>query len=290
VVEVTFTNSGGSVQVSSATSSIKLQSSASASPASHSSSGLSSGARAGVIAGSVVGGVAILALILAACLLVRRKRKNDLNDKDQIRWPELAATAEDRAALYPETTHRTGRAGVGEDGDMEQIDGASAYSSAAGAGVAGVGAGALAGRYPSQSSNSRQPTLPQIAPSIYDSENGYGQGAVYPPSQSHYASTQGHAQGNYLGAGPASIDYYARQNQTPSPPRNFGDESSTGHDGPVSTGHHQAAEPQYAPDEPQADGRSSPQPMQVGGAFGSGYDESDGGKRWRLSVVNDDRE
>lgn len=256
-----------------------------------------------MIAGSVVGGVALLALILAACLLVRRKRRNQLNDKDQIRWPELAATAEDRAALYPETTHRTGRAGVGEDGDMEQIEGASAYSG--GAGVAGVGAGALAGRYPSQSSNGRQPTLPQIAPSIYDSDNGYGQGAIYPPSQSHYASTnQSHGQnpaangaGGFLGAGPASIDYYARQNQTPSPPRPYGDESSTGHEG-VSAGAagigaggaggaHQGTDP-YAHEEPVADGRSSPQPMQVGGAFGSGYDESDGGKRWRLSVVNDD--
>lgn len=237
----------------------------------------------------------MIALLIAACLLIRRKRRNDLDAKDQIRWPELAATAEDRAALYPETTHRTGRAGVGEDGDMEQLDGASVYGGAAGAGMAGLGA-AGAPRYGSQAgSHGRQPTLPQIAPSIYSEDGGqgaYGQ-SVY-SGQSHAPTYMTHGTNNAgLGAaagaapGPASIDYYARHNQTPSPPRTYAEGSSSGHDGAGMAG---VGSDPYAQEhhQPEIERAASPTPMQVGGAFGQGYDESEGGKRWRLSVVNDD--
>ncbi|KAL8292606.1 hypothetical protein RQP46_001218 [Phenoliferia psychrophenolica] len=247
------------------------------------STGLSSGARSGIIAGSVVGGVALLTLFLVGCLAIRRRRRHNRDAANNIRWPEIAANPEDRAALYPEQTHATGRAGIGGD-DMEEV-------AAMGAGGAGIGAGA-AGRWNSQSTGGRQPTLPQVPPSIYSEDfsaqqtsNGHYAGAGTPYSGNSYTNYSGAGSSAQLhqplAPGPASIDYHR---QTPSPPRNYPGPAS-------SSGHGEMSGPLPLPGEAEHEeiGRpSSPTPMQVGGAFGDGYDETNGGRGWRLSVVNDD--
>lgn len=232
--------------------------------------------------------------------MVARRRKKE-KDTDGIKWPDIA----DQAALYPEQTHATGRAGFGVDDD-EMGEAGRHY----GAGAAGIGAGAyLAGRYNStSSSHGPQPTLPAVPPSIYSSEDSpYHSGSTpYSPPQSSYG---GNGTGNYSGGtsahshaplapGPASIQYsraagvgagaaglaaggYDRN--SPSPPRSgptasSSDDHSGGGGLPL---------PGSAMGHEEIDRPSSPTPVQVG-AFGPGYDESDGGKRWRLSVVNDD--
>lgn len=184
-----------------------------ASSDSSSSSGLSSGARAGVIAGSVVGGIAaaaLLAVLIVAC--VRRTRRKQ-SERDQIKWPEVVASAEDRAALYPQSVNPTGRAGVGPD--MEEIDGGGANGHGsgafgAGAGAAGVGAAGAVSR--SYSTQSRQPTLPSIPQSVLDSgpgsssdggHGGGGGGAYYPTFGSAYSDGFGNAYGDSYAAGAA---------------------------------------------------------------------------------------
>ena len=234
-----------------------------------------------------MGGVAILAILLVACLAIRRKRRNRIDAQNNIRWPEIAANPEDRAALYPEQTHATGRAGIGGD-DMEEV-------AAMGAGtLAGVGAGA-AGRWNLQSTGGRrEPTLPNIPPSVYSEDLQYSG----PPSTGHYTSPSpysGNSHNNYSGTGsaqshqplqpgPASIDYHR---QTPSPPRGYptqGPASSSGH-GDVAGA---LPLPGSEMDNEEIPRPLSPTPMQVGTAFGDGYDETNGGRGWRLSVVNDD--
>lgn len=227
-----------------------------------------------------MGGLALAALFLLVCLGMRRKRRKNLDRQENIKWPEIAASAEDRAALYPEQTHATGRAGIGGD-DMEEVAAPAMMAGAAGVGAAYAGAG----RYNSPSTNGRQPTLPSIPPSAY-SESAYGgmsqyssapassYGGTYPSGPT---STQSHTP---LAPGPASIDY---QRSSPSPPRAYvSGGSSNGHgDAPGALplpgselGQEEVARP------------SSPTPLQVG-PFGNGYDESGTGG-WRLSVVNDD--
>ncbi|KAI5479622.1 hypothetical protein MNV49_003132 [Pseudohyphozyma bogoriensis] len=261
-----------------------------------SSGGLSSGAKAGVIAGSTVGGVAILAFLLVACIFFRRKRKNQKLAKENIIWPALVQNDGDRAALYPEQTHATGKAGVGED--MEEV----------GAGMGGAG---LAGRWNSQSSNGRNPTLPSIPPSVY-SDSPYTSGAPashyghspYSPPQSSYAgysggSQQSHSTGAPLnpnvagigagvGAAGGGIDYHR---STPSPPMHHGQGgsggSSSGHGHDLGSGNSPLPLPGSEMDHEEIGRPVSPTPMQVGGGpFGPGYDESGG--KWRLSVVNND--
>jgi hypothetical protein len=231
------------------------------------------------------------------CLVAKRRKRRA--EDDAIRWPEIASSAEDRAALYPEQVHQTGRAGIGGD-EMEEIGGGGGHGGAGmlGAGVAGMGAAAYAGngRWASQSSG-RQPTLPAVPPSIYSSEGDHsypsGGNASTPYTQSsggytgysNQGSTQSHAP---LAPGPASIEYQraaAAERNTPSPPR-FGGGSSNGHDVPAGSG----ALPLPGTDvgHEEIERPASPTDMQVGGAYGHGYDEGDGGKRWRLSVVNDD--
>lgn len=273
-------------------------SSLASSGADSSSSGtsLSSGARAGIIAGSTIGGVLAIAAVVMLCLVAKRRKRRA--EDDAIRWPEIASSAEDRAALYPEQVHQTGRAGIGGD-EMEEVGGGGGHGAAGmlGAGAAGVGAAAYGGngRWASQSSG-RQPTLPAVPPSIYSSEGDhsypYGAGSASTPytqssaytGYSNQGSTQSHAP---LAPGPASIEYQraAAERNTPSPPR-VGGGSSNGHDAPAGSG----ALPLPGTDlgHEEIERPASPTDMQVGGAFGHGYDEADGGKRWRLSVVNDD--
>lgn len=295
------------------------------------SSGLSSGARAGIIAGSVVGGVLALAAIIILCLVAKR-RKNRAAADDGIRWPEIASSAEDRAALYPEQVRQTGKAGIGGD-EMEEIGnghyggsggGGPGAAGMLGAGAAGLGAGAFAGRrFNSTSSAGRQPTLPTVPPSIYSDQTeyygngtsnayGYNTPSAYGGSTpSPFAgSTQSHAP---LAPGPASIEYQramsgaglgagagavagagagAFERDSPSPPHVGA--SSVGHGSyensqsahPVGSGALPLPGEAMGPDELERP--RSPTEMQVGGAYGHGYDESDGGRRWRLSVVNDD--
>ncbi|GAA5982077.1 hypothetical protein JCM10908_004728 [Rhodotorula pacifica] len=305
----TFTSS-----LSPITSAETLSSSQTALPAS-SGSGLSTGAIAGIAVGSAVGGIIALSLLGWLCLGAARRRR-DKRDADNILWPATG----DSSALYPEPVHNTGRAGfgVGDDGDEMDEGAAAAYgkpsmsevgAGAAGVGAAAVGAGAL-GRYGSQ----REPQLPNVPPAVYASDYGhdsYGADAYYggdasppegasaytgysnqtPSQHSHSALAPGMAGVAYGGAAGAAAGGYERQ--TPSPPRfgTAGGASADGHmsayDGESQGGH--LPFPGEAGGEFESPERSlSPRPMQVGDTFGQGYDETEGGKRWRLSVVNDD--
>ncbi|GAA5901439.1 hypothetical protein JCM6882_006278 [Rhodosporidiobolus microsporus] len=264
---------------------------------SSSSGGLSTGAKIGIGVGAGVGGALVLAVLAFACLGLGRRKKN----KDEaIVWPAIA----DSAALYPEPVHNT-RAGfgVGDDEDEgDQHSGGTGPSMAeAGAGAAGVGAAGMLGRgYGSQSNHGHhnQPTLPQFPASVYAADqpyNGYyGAGgdnlaqegsSAYTGYSTATPSQQSHAP---LAPGPASVGYGRSQDRhSPSPPRTTAGSGSA--DGHTQEGGNHLPFP-GEPDEELADaGRPiSPTPMQVGDTFGSGYDESEGGRRWRLSVVNDD--
>ncbi|GAA6002534.1 hypothetical protein JCM10207_001167 [Rhodosporidiobolus poonsookiae] len=255
------------------------------------SGGLSSGAKIGIGVGAGVGGAIVLAILAFACLGLGRKRKNK---DDAIVWPAIA----DSSALYPEPVHNTGRAGfgVGDDGDeLEPMpSGEHGHGMAeVGAGAAGVGAAGMLGRYGSMSSHgqSTQPTLPQFPPSVYADQQAYGgyYGSDGPEGASNYTgySTTTPSQHSHapLAPGPASIGYgRSQERHSPSPPRTTaGSASNDGH------GYEGGGAHMPFPGEPEEElpGRPvSPTPMQVGDTFGSGYDESDGGRRWRLSVVN----
>lgn len=246
-----------------------------ASAVNNTSSGLSSGARTGIIVGSVLGALAVLALTVVLCMACRRKRRNDLDRADNIRWPEVAASAEDRAALYPESTRPTGRSGLGSE--MEEAE----TGAVLGAGAAGLGA--YAARNYSQSS--RQPTLPQIAPSVYQDDytsqaSHYNDSASYGPS-----SNNSHVP---LAPGPASIEYHNRN--SPSPPRAFNrSASSNGQLLPdASQGNlptpGESSEEGHSSEEiaPAADIVRSGSPTDLH-AFGQGYND-----QTRLSIVNRD--
>ncbi|GAA5835547.1 hypothetical protein JCM11251_002960 [Rhodosporidiobolus azoricus] len=263
-----------------------------------SSGGLSTGAKIGIGVGAGVGGALVLAFLAFACLGLGRRKKNK---DDAIVWPAIA----DSAALYPEPVHNT-RAGFGvgdDDDEADQHSGGTGPSMAeAGAGAAGVGAaaGMLGGGYGSMSrhGHSEQPTLPQFPASVYANDqpyNGYygaGSDGLAPEGSSAYTgystgtpSQQSHAP---LALGPAAVGYGRSQDRhTPSPPRTAAGSGSA--DGHTQEGGSQLPFPGEPDEELAGPGRPvSPTPMQVGDTFGSGYDESDGGRRWRLSVVNDD--
>lgn len=169
---------------------------------------------------------------------------------------------------------------------------------AAGVGAAALGAGAL-GRYGSQ----REQQQSNMPPAVYTSDYGhtdynadpyYGGDASPPEAASAYTgySNQTPSQHSHsaLAPGMAGAGFggaaAAYEHRSPSPPR-FGsaDGHMTAYDGESQGGH--------MPFPGEADFESpersfSPRPMQVGDTFGQGYDETEGGKRWRLSVVNDD--
>lgn len=279
------------------------------SAAASSGSGLSTGAKVGIGVGAAAGGLALLAVLAFLCLGVGRRRKEKRDAADNILWPATG----DSAALYPEPVHNTGRAGFGVGDDGDEVEDVAAGAGAGrggpgmaevGAGAAGLGAAGMLGRYGSTSS--RQPTLPTIPPSVYTSDysaspyNYYGGAAggngadrSSPEGASAYTgySTQTPSQHSHapLAPGPASIGYVASQDRhTPSPPRT----GSASQDGHAYEGAGSQSEHLPFPGEPEMeapDRALSPRPMQVGdSAFGPGYDETDGGRRWRLSVVNDD--
>ncbi|SCV73273.1 BQ2448_7199 [Microbotryum intermedium] len=267
------------------------------------SSRLSSGARIGIIVGSVVGGLAALAALVILCLVAKRRKQR--KEDDAIRWPEI----QDQANLYPQPVHSTGGAGVGGD-EMEEVhSGFGGGAAELGAGAAGVGAGAYAAhRYNSMSSHgghSQQPTLPQVPPSIYSPEespySSYGATTPYSPHQNMYGSSRPSSNsGTPLAPGPASIEYQRAmaannaqgsemRHGTPSPPvaassNDHGDAAYHAH--PVGSGVLPLPSSEMGHDEIERP--SSPTDMQVGGPFGAGYDEGEGGRRWQLSVVNDD--
>ncbi|GAA5997950.1 uncharacterized protein JCM10292_006928 [Rhodotorula paludigena] len=260
------------------------------------SGGLSTGAKVGIGVGAGVGGVALLAVLLFLCFGFARRRREKRDASDNILWPATG----DSTALYPEPVHNTGRAGfgVGDDGDdLDEMPGRGGPSMAeVGAGAAGVGAAAGAlGRYGSQSTGGHQPSLPAIPPSVYTSDHSGGYGSPYggetSENNSAYATTtpsqHSHAP---LALGPASVGYVASHERTsPSPPRT-GSASNDGHVSYEGAHGSQSGHLPYPgdPDFEAPDRMTSPRPMQVGDTFGAGYDETDGGRRWRLSVVNDD--
>ncbi|GAA5993521.1 hypothetical protein JCM5350_008188 [Sporobolomyces pararoseus] len=281
---------------------------------------LSTGAKAGIAVGAAVGALAVLALLAFVCLGVRRRKRDKQNAADNILWPAVG----DSSTLYPEQVHNTGGAGFGV-GDDDDLDGPSPggghggemseTGAMYGAGAAGVGAAAAAAsRY------GRQPTLPQVPPSVYSSEQtGYpyssegGGGGNYlapsvpetgyapsssngaytsngysaPGSQHSHAPLMAGAGAGGLAAGGLAYNHsQSTTRHTPSPPQDY---SQAGH----ST--EESGQLPF-PGEPEPDFATmgagarpvSPTPMQVGDTFGQGYDETDNGKRWRLSVVNDD--
>lgn len=274
-----------------------------AASAASSGSGLSTGAKIGIGVGAGVGGLIALGLLAFFCLGIGRKRREKRDAADNILWPATG----DSAALYPEPVHNTGRAGfgVGDDGDepYEHLDGGNGAGMAevAGAGAAGLGAAGVLGRYGSQSTQSHQPTLPAVPPSVYTSDHStqYGTNNYYDASSpegasayTNYSQTPSQHSHAPLTLGPAAVGYVASENRhSPSPPRT-GSASYDGHasyeggGGGSASGHLPFPGEAAAPDVP--DRMMSPRPMQVGDTFGQGYDETEQGRRWRLSVVNDD--
>ncbi|GAA5914707.1 uncharacterized protein JCM6883_001048 [Sporobolomyces salmoneus] len=111
----TFTNADGSVSTSTGT----LQS-ASAVPIKQNES--SNTGKIWGIAGGVVGGVVVI--LVGAFLIYRmsQRRFSNLDDHvDEIKWPELQPDGQTvstaTSTLKPLDTHRTGGAGIGDDGD-----------------------------------------------------------------------------------------------------------------------------------------------------------------------------
>ena len=197
-----------------------------------------------------------------------------------------------------------------------------------GAGAAGVGAAGLAGAGAARYGRQQQPTLPQVPPSVYSSERtgpSYmpysssdggnhlapsipstldsspspysGNGYSAPGSQHSHAPLMAGAAGAGALAGAGGLAYNNSQSRhTPSPPRDYSTAGHSSEEGGGGTGTASGQGHLPFPGEPEQEfvggfGGArpvSPTPMQVGDTFGQGYDESDNGKRWRLSVVNDD--
>ncbi|GAA5932531.1 uncharacterized protein JCM15063_001251 [Sporobolomyces koalae] len=120
LVEVTFTstitNADGSVQTQTGTTQ-----SASAVPIKQNNGGSNAGKVWGIV-GGVVGG--IVAILASAYLIYRmtQRRFSNLDDSlDEIKWPELQPDGQNvstaTSTLKPLDTHRTGGAGIGDDGD-----------------------------------------------------------------------------------------------------------------------------------------------------------------------------
>lgn len=247
--------------------------------------------------GAGVGGLIALALLAFFCLGIGRKRREKRDAADNILWPATG----DSAALYPEPVHNTGRAGfgVGDDGDepYEGLDDGNGMAEVAGAGAAGLGAAGVLGRYGSQSTGGHQPSLPAVPPSVYTTDHSTQYGNYYDGSSPEGASaytgySQTPSQHSHapLTLGPAAVGYASQDRHSPSPPRT-GSASYDGHAASYegaggSQSGHLPFPGEAVPDVPER--MLSPRPMQVGDTFGQGYDETDQGKRWRLSVVNDD--
>lgn len=199
-------------------------------------------------------------------------------------------------ALYPEPVHNTGRAGfgVGDDGDepYEGLDDGNGMAEVAGAGAAGLGAAGVLGRYGSQSTGGHQPSLPAVPPSVYTTDHSTQYGNYYDGSSPEGASaytgySQTPSQHSHapLTLGPAAVGYASQDRHSPSPPRT-GSASYDGHAASYegaggSQSGHLPFPGEAVPDVPER--MLSPRPMQVGDTFGQGYDETDQGKRWRLT-------
>ncbi|GAA5995046.1 hypothetical protein JCM5350_004223 [Sporobolomyces pararoseus] len=196
----TFTNADGSVGVSTGT----LQS-ASAVPIKQNNS--SNAGKVWGIVGGVVGGIVV---ILAGAFLIYRmtqRRFSNLDDNiDEIRWPELSPDSQtvstNTSTLRPLDTHRTGGAGIGDDGD--DWDSSEPFMAPGGA---GGGAGGdrrfSSGTLLSMSQNAHDASYEQLA--MVD-QGGY-------PSQ----QSQGHYD-PFLG--PSSAPYPPPQNVYPPSPYN----------------------------------------------------------------------
>lgn len=294
-------------------------------PASNGNS-LSTGAIAGIAVGASVGGILALALLAWFCLGAARRRR-DKRDADNILWPatgDSSALYPEPVHNTGRAGFGIGDDGDELDDAPGSYGGGKLPMSEAGAGAAGVGAATLGagalGRYGSQ----REPQLPNLPPAVYASDYGHdyngndyngheyagdaynseayyggGGGDASPPEgasaytnqtpsqNSHSALAPGMAGLGYGGGAVAGAGGY-EPHRSPSPPQFGGATSADGHgqyDAESQGGH------MPFPGEPDHEGMGrslSPRPMQVGDTFGEGYDETEGGKRWRLSVVNDD--
>ncbi|GAA5950162.1 hypothetical protein JCM3765_004221 [Sporobolomyces pararoseus] len=193
----TFTNADGSVGVSTGT----LQS-ASAVPIKQNNS--SNAGKVWGIVGGVVGGIVV---ILAGAFLIYRmtqRRFSNLDDNiDEIKWPELQSDAgilsTNTSTLRPLDTHRTGGAGIGDDGDDWDSSEPFVATGGAGGGDRRYSSGTLL----SMSQNAHDASYEQLA--MVD-QGGY-------PSQ----QSQGHYD-PFLG--PSSAPYPPPQNVYPPSPYN----------------------------------------------------------------------
>ncbi|KAG6837386.1 hypothetical protein H0H93_010545 [Arthromyces matolae] len=90
------------------------------------SSGLSTGSIIGI---SVAGGVALIALIGFLVWKFTRKRFNDFDDNEAIKWPELNTHGEN-VDSHPLPVHNTGRAGfdTGSEASLSRVPSASNYT------------------------------------------------------------------------------------------------------------------------------------------------------------------
>ncbi|GAA5837253.1 hypothetical protein JCM11251_004946 [Rhodosporidiobolus azoricus] len=237
-VEITYTSlitaSDGSVSTATGTTTSQT-----AVPVKKSGGGSSTGKTWGII-GGVVGGVVVVALGVFVVYRMTQRRFSSLDNDDleEIKWPELQADGQilstNTSTLRPLDTHRTGGAGVGDDG-------ASEYGGANGGrdmGASGVYGAVGLNRHQSQSAlldggalgmtHSRQASYEQLA--MADSGGAYGpnsgaghydpflgpaaypplqgQGMVYPPPQYLAgASHSAHERSPSLGSQPAADAY-----------------------------------------------------------------------------------
>jgi len=79
------------------------------------------------------GGLVLLLLMWWCC----RRRRSKIGHDDDVQWPEMQYSSSlGAAALCPQDTHPTGRAGVGEDDEDKAFSSSDTSSSDAGAGLA----------------------------------------------------------------------------------------------------------------------------------------------------------
>ncbi|GAA6063731.1 hypothetical protein JCM10212_001632 [Sporobolomyces blumeae] len=189
----TFTNPNGSVGTSTGTTA-----SASAVPIKQNDS--SHAGRTWGIVGGVVGGVIVVAALAFVVYRCTQRRFGDLDDDAAIRWPELQPDGQtvstNTSTLKPLDTHRTGGAGIGDDGD-EWDDSEPFMGGGAGAGMGDrrQSSGTLLSM--SQNREASYEQLAMVDQGGYASQQPHGHydpflgasSAPYPPPQNLYPPT-----------------------------------------------------------------------------------------------------
>lgn len=143
----------------------------------------------------------VVAILIGAFVVYRltQRRFSDLDDHvDEIKWPELQPDGQTvstaTSTLKPLDTHRTGGAGIGDDGDEDDWDSSEPFMAAQASASAGAGAGAggdrrySSGTLLSMSQNAHDASYEQLAmvdqggyASQYPGQGAGGGGAHYDP-------------------------------------------------------------------------------------------------------------